>query len=115
MYRELPAASNATSADLPVVPEPLAPREREVKRLRASRVPAHRYHYRYQAAKLAMLAAEFSPDDDSKTATILATAGRWLANADPEAADFFYQALVVRCPHTELGREAAALRWLPKF
>lgn len=84
------------------------------RRMAASRTePDRRWHYRYKAAELGWQAASVLPDDDDRTATILTTAGGWLKYRDPEAANRFYQALVRRCPNTDLGRRAAELRWFP--
>jgi len=73
--------------------------------------PKQRFHYRARAAELAWLAAGLLPNDDQQTALILDTAGRWLAKRSPEDANLFYRSLVVRCPHTELGRAAQAAHW----
>lgn len=97
-----------------VVENPLAPTRNERDRYARSNPPLHRYHYRYRAAELAMLAAELSPDNDPTTATILATAGNWIGINDPDSAQIFYKTLVIRCPDTDLGRKAAAAHWLPK-
>lgn len=74
--------------------------------------PNQRYHYRYRAADLAWQAAQLLPDGDEK-AGVLATAGNWIENEDPKAADRFYKALVRCCGDTDLGREADRLRWFP--
>ena len=79
-----------------------------------ARTPTQRFHYRYRAADLAWLAAALSPDDDDRTAAILAGAGGWIADRDPESANLFYKTLVLRCPHTELGAEALQRHWLPR-
>lgn len=76
-------------------------------------VPDRRFHYRYLAADLAWEAAEVMPDNSEETAKVLHTAGSWLKDRDPEAADRFYKALVLRCGETPLGREADRLRWFP--
>ena len=77
--------------------------------------PNTRFHYRYVAADHAWAAAELMPDHTDQTAEVLCTAGRWLMNRDPRAADRFYKALVNRCRWTKLGREADRLRWFPKM
>lgn len=87
------------------------PGERE--RLNAHRGPEKRFSYRYRAAELAWWAASLLPNDSDETAQILYTAGSWLKARDPVAANPFYQALVIRCGQTDLGREAAAKRWFP--
>jgi hypothetical protein len=91
----------------------LAPTPLELERLAAQRVPEKRFHYRYRAAELAWWAASLLPNDADETAKILATAGGWLKARDPEAAKPFYQALVIRCGNTALGRAAAQKRWFP--
>ena len=75
--------------------------------------PDVRYHYRYQAAFIAMDAAKLLPNNDALTAKILYTAGCWLKDRDPKVADIFYKALVRRCGKTELGRAADVKRWFP--
>ena len=55
------------------------------------------------------------PDDDEETARRFCVVGGWLKVRDPQAADRFYKALVVRCGKTEMGREADKLRWFPKL
>ncbi len=92
-----------------------APTPDELKRLgTAQTAPEKKFlHYRYRAADLAWWAAALLPNDSDETAQILDTAGRWLAARDPEAANRFYQALVIRCGNTALGRAAAARHWFP--
>jgi tetratricopeptide (TPR) repeat protein len=75
--------------------------------------PETRFHYRYQAAELAWQAAQRMPDQDKDTARVLWTAGCWLKDRDPQAADRFYKALVIRCGKTPLGRAADEKRWFP--
>ncbi|MEO5960368.1 MAG: hypothetical protein ABIZ49_10270, partial [Opitutaceae bacterium] len=90
-----------------------APTPSEAKRLAGQRAPEKRFHYRYRAAELAWWAASLLPNDSEETAGILATAGGWLKGRDPQAAEQFYRALVIRCGNTPLGRAAAAKRWFP--
>ncbi|MCK7576811.1 MAG: hypothetical protein MZV65_13660 [Chromatiales bacterium] len=54
------------------------------------------------------------PDQSDQTALVLATAGNWIKNLDPKAADRFYKTAVNRCGKTELGKQASARRWLPE-
>lgn len=97
----------------PIEARPGAP-ETEIARVRDSApTPAKRYHFRYLAADLAWRAASYMPNGSEETASVLWTAGRWLAARDPEAADRFYKALVRRCRNTPLGSEADRLRWFP--
>ena len=80
-------------------------------RLSSTPSPAKRFHYRYRAAELAWAAAYLMPNNSDETARILDTAGRWMAARDPQFAERFYQALVIRCGRTALGRAAAAKHW----
>lgn len=91
----------------------LAPVEEELKRLEGHRIPEKRFHYRYRAAELAGWAAALLPNDSEDAAEMLTAAGRWLALRDPQAAKPFYQLLVIRCPNTKLGRQAAVCHWFP--
>ncbi len=75
--------------------------------------PEKRFHYRYQAASLAWEAAKLLPDNTDETARILCTAGSWLKYRDPQAADYFYKALVRRCRQTAIGQQADRMRWFP--
>ena len=50
-----------------------------------------------------------------ETARMLCIAGSWLKVKDPNEADRFYKALVLRCRKTKLGQEANKLRWFPKI
>lgn len=85
----------------------------EAARVGKYRVEPRRFHYRYRAANLAWEAAKLLPRGDRK-AEMLATAGNWIKNRDPEAADRFYKELVRCCRATDLGREADDLRWFPE-
>ncbi len=90
---------------------PFAATAAEAERLEHQRVPEKRFHYRYRAAELAWWAASLLPNESELTAHILVTAGGWLKARDPKAAEPFYQALVLRCGQTELGREAKKRHW----
>src|SRR5439155_1464416 len=82
----------------------------ELRRVAQHRAdPEARFHYRYQAAFLALDAARLLPDNSDETARILCTAGSWLKNRDPQTADLFYKALVRRCRKTALGGELVDL------
>ena len=88
----------------------------ELQRIAQHRAdPEARFHYRYQAAFLALDAAKLLPDNSDETARILCTAGSWLKNRDPQTADLFYKALVRRCRKTPLGAEADRKRWFPQI
>ncbi len=90
-----------------------APTPDELKRLDDFTMPQKRFHYRYRAAELGWWAASLMPNDSDETARMLNTAGGWLKNRDPKAANRFYQALCIRCPNTALGKAAAAKKWFP--
>jgi len=75
--------------------------------------PDKRFHYRWQAAALAWEAAQLMPDNSDETARVLCTAGTWLKDRDPQAADKFYKALVRRCRKTAIGGQADKMRWFP--
>lgn len=90
-----------------------APTPEELASLKENPVPEKRFSYRYRAADLAWWAAALLPNDSNDTAQILNEAGGWLAARDPAAANRFYQALVIRCGNTDLGRAAAAKHWFP--
>jgi LysM repeat protein len=86
----------------------------EIERASSRQVdPDKRFHYRWQAAALAWEAAQLMPDNSDDTARVLCTAGTWLKDRDPQAADKFYKALVRRCRKTVLGEEADEIRWFP--
>ncbi|HWA25087.1 MAG TPA: hypothetical protein VG734_05380 [Lacunisphaera sp.] len=86
--------------------------EDERRRTADLHLPSRRYHYRHRAAQLAWLASTLLPDNDDLTATILNTAGRWIAPRYPEDAELFYKTLAFRCPRTALGKAAAERHWL---
>jgi len=65
------------------------------------------------AADHAWAAMQLMPDDSDELARLCTEAGGWLKGRDPDAADRFYKALVTRCASTDLGKQAAALRWFP--
>ncbi|MCH7228793.1 tetratricopeptide repeat protein [Haloferula sp. A504] len=97
-------------------PPVLAVSQDEIRRIQAHRLPEEkrqRFHYRFTAAEIAWKAAAALPDNHPQLAGIYHTAGLWLADRDPQAADRFYQALVRRCAGTEDGRRADAKRWFP--
>lgn len=84
----------------------------EVQRVQQHPLPdTHRFHYRFVAAKLAAKAAETLPDNHPQLASLYNTAGLWIADRDPQAADPLYQALVKRCKETEDGKRADVQRW----
>ncbi len=75
--------------------------------------PEARFHYRYQAAFIALQAASLLPDNSDEKARILCTAGSWLKGRDTITADIFYKHLVRRCRKTALGQAADMTRWFP--
>lgn len=86
----------------------------EIKRASSRHVdPEKRFHYRWQAAALAWEATQLMPDNSDDTARVLCTAGTWLKDRDPQAADKFYKALVRRCRKTAIGDQADKMRWFP--
>jgi hypothetical protein len=95
-------------------PKVLAPSADELSRARRHHAdPEERFHYRYQAAFIALQAASLLPDNSDQKAQILHTAGTWLKDRDPETADIFYKHLVRRCRKTALGSAADLKRWFP--
>jgi len=100
---------------LPSPDELFASSADERRRLAKNVTPGKRWHYRYIAADYAWQAAGLMPDWTDETAAVLCISGSWLKGKDPEAADKFYKALVIRCGNTELGKEADKLRWFPKI
>ncbi len=74
-----------------------------------------RWHYLYEAAGHAWRACELMPDESDKTARRLCEAGTWIKYGNPDAADRFYKALVIRCGNTKLGQQADKLRWFPRL
>jgi tetratricopeptide (TPR) repeat protein len=77
-------------------------------------VPEKRFHYRYLAADLAWKAATLMPNQQERTALVLAAGGRWLTSMqDDKGADRFYLAILHRCGQTVTGREALRLGAIP--
>lgn len=54
----------------------------------------------------------FSEDDAMALARILDTVGGWLKARDPQAAQPFYQKLVIKCDQAELSRAVRREHWL---
>ncbi len=77
--------------------------------------PLRRFHYRYKAADLMWKGAQLLPDNEELKAKALCRGGTYLKVRDPKTADKFYKALVKTCGQTELGKEAAKLKWFPKM
>ena len=92
----------------------LGPAKDEAARVARNRVePAKRFHYRYQGADLARSAAGLMPEGSTEKAEILATAGTWIKNRDPKAAQPFYDGLLSCCGDTDLARKARRLKSIP--
>lgn len=84
----------------------------EITRMRKYSVsPMLRFHYRYVAADLAWQATRCLPPNHPDLVRMYNTAGQWLSNNDPKAADRFYQAMVRRCAKTPAGKSADERRW----
>ena len=75
----------------------------ELERAQLRGLDAHRFHYRYEAAALAMEAAKLMPDNTDEKAIVLCMAGSWLKARDAEAADVYYKTLVRHCRKTAIG------------
>lgn len=72
------------------------------------------FHYYYVALEHYRSAVSMMPDDNDETARRICEAGRWMRYFDPQAADFFYKAMVWRCWSRPLAREADIKRWFPQ-
>jgi hypothetical protein len=88
-----------------------APTPDELKRVKRTAPPENRFHYRCRAADLAWWAASLMPNDSDATAAVLHEAGGWLRRRDPQAANRFYHALLIRCGNTALAQSARAKNW----
>jgi hypothetical protein len=64
-----------------------------------------------KAAELLYYAAMLLPMNDNHAAKLFWQAGDW-TRPDPKVADKYYQALVKRCPKTQLGKACDNRRWL---
>ena len=88
--------------------------EEEKKRVQANKIsPRKLSQSQYVAAEIAWQAASLLPRNSEKAAGIYCKAGGWLKSQDPQAANRFYQALVIRCGNTPLGQEAKQKHWFP--
>jgi hypothetical protein len=70
-------------------------------------------HGNYVASEYDWRAARLLPDNDLRTAQALWQGGKTIAPHDPQAADRFYKALVLRCSQLPIGQEAERTRWFP--
>lgn len=70
-------------------------------------------HGNYVASEYDWRAARLLPDNDLLTAQALWQGGKTIAPHDPQRADRFYKALVLRCPQLPIGQEAERARWFP--
>ncbi len=75
--------------------------------------PEERFHYRFEAADLAVEAAKLLPDNSEETARMLCMAGSWIKYIDPQKADPIYKTLVRRCEKTDIGWQAELMHWFP--
>ena len=76
-------------------------------------IPAtQRYHYRYQAARLALKAGNIAQDDDLR-AIIYIFGGNCLRKTSLPEADIFYKMLVNECRGSLLSKLADRQRWFP--
>lgn len=76
-------------------------------------IPAtQRYHYRYQAARLALKAGNIAQDDDLR-AIIYIFGGNCLRKTSLPEADIFYKMLVNECRGSLLSKLADKKRWFP--
>lgn len=90
------------------------PTKEETTRVRASAVePDKRYHYRFRAAFLGVEAASLFPEGSNDKAVTLAAAGTWIKALEPQSADPIYKLLVRCCAKTQVGKEAARIKWFP--
>ncbi len=105
-WLEIPVPQPARCVEMPVSSD-------EAARVASRTISKEDRDHRYRAAELASYAAALLPNDDERTALILATAGVWLKNRDPRAAEPFYKMLAIRCAGTPLGKSVNALHWFP--
>lgn len=71
-----------------------------------------RWHYRYNACKMALAAGQMAQDKELK-ALIYYFGGEILRRQSPAEADVFYKRLVRECADTTLGRLADKEHWFP--
>jgi LysM repeat protein len=110
---ELTWANRSTNQfDAKIVP---AAREEIIRASHRNPDPDERFHYRYQAAFLGWSAASLMTNNTDECAQMLCVAGTWLKQRDPDTADVFYKALVLRNRQTPLGKEADVKRWFPRM
>jgi hypothetical protein len=93
--------------------EKIAPASAEEIERAKQGLDSRRFHYRYDAAALAMEAAKLMPDNTEEKAIVLCTAGSWMKARDPKAADVYYKELVRHCRKTEIGALADRMGWFP--
>jgi hypothetical protein len=90
------------------------PTREETTRVRASAVePDKRFHYRFRASLLGVEAASRFPDGSNDKAVTLAAAGTWIKALEPQSADPIYKLLIHCCAKTQVGKEAARIKWFP--
>ncbi len=75
--------------------------------------PGGRLYHTHVAAALMKRCAMLLPDNHVLTAEALYLGGIYLHGHDPDAADWFYKALVRRNPNFLIAQQADELRWFP--
>ncbi|MBX7259899.1 MAG: hypothetical protein K1Y02_26330, partial [Candidatus Hydrogenedentes bacterium] len=75
--------------------------------------PNKRFHYRYTAADLMWQCAAQLPKNDPLSLRALYWGGTYLKLRDPEAADRFYKAMVMRNWSMPFAQQANKLHWFP--
>jgi hypothetical protein len=99
----------------PEVLQRLLASDDEIARATESMVrPMFRFHYRHVAADYAWQAAQLLPDNHPLLARALYNGGIYIENTDPQAADPFYKALVLRCWGLPISAVADKERWFPE-
>ena len=84
----------------------------ELARLKKNQIePDQRYHYRFIAAAVAMRAAALLPDQTEELADVVNTAGHWIANADEQLGNKYFQVIDRRASKTKIGAQASKAHW----
>lgn len=76
--------------------------------------PNKRFHYRYTAADLMWQCAAQLPKNDPLSLRALYWGGTYLKHRDPQAANKFYKAMVIRNWSMPYAQMADKLRWFPE-
>ncbi|MCC6145613.1 MAG: hypothetical protein IT368_17540 [Candidatus Hydrogenedentes bacterium] len=89
--------------------------QEEIDRVAAHHVvPLVRDHYEFIAAEHMRQAAQLLPDNHPLLAQALYHGGMYIQKRDPQTADPFYKALVMRCWGLPISAVADAKRWFPE-